>query len=124
MVTYKGFSTVNKKYPPFTMTDTDLIKTDIMNEFNTVMGERVMLPNFGSRIHELIMDPLDSITKDIILADVKRIIKNDPRVALIGSPSLFESDHAVRVSFDLYFIEQDQAEPMLIDFQRKLREGI
>jgi phage baseplate assembly protein W len=38
-----------------------------------------MLPEFGSIIWELLFDPLDERTTNLIDQDVRSIIKNDPR---------------------------------------------
>ena len=56
---YKGFSTVNKIRAPYTLTDAELVKTDLLNELNTRQGERVMRPTFGTRIFDILMNPLD-----------------------------------------------------------------
>tara|TARA_B100001113_G_scaffold320474_1_gene289729 strand:- start:35 stop:460 length:426 start_codon:yes stop_codon:yes gene_type:complete len=81
--TYKGFSTVagvksNQLY------DMDIIKQDLLNHFYTRKGERVMNPNFGSIIWDLLYEPLDESTKEDIVEDCKRIIKADPRVSLVS----------------------------------------
>jgi hypothetical protein len=59
--------------------DLDLAIQDLLNNFNTRKGERVMMPEFGSIIWELIFDPLDDRTINLIDADVRSIINNDPR---------------------------------------------
>ncbi len=81
--TYKGFSTVagvksNQLY------DLDIIKQDLINHFYTRKGERVMNPNFGSIIWDLLYDPLDESTKEDIIEDCKHIINSDPRVSLVS----------------------------------------
>ena len=81
--TYKGFSTVagvksNQLY------DLDIIKQDLLNHFYTRKGERVMNPNFGSIIWDLLYDPLDESTKEDIIEDCKHIINSDPRVSLVS----------------------------------------
>ena len=81
--TYKGFSTVagvksNQLY------DMDIIKQDLLNHFYTRKGERVMNPNFGSIIWDLLYEPLDESTKEDIVEDCKRIISSDPRVSLVS----------------------------------------
>ena len=56
-VLFKGFSTVDKNRAPYTLTDTNLIKRDLLNHFYTKKGERVMRPNFGSIIWDMLMEP-------------------------------------------------------------------
>lgn len=119
---YKGFSTVIRKKPPYTVTDIELVKTDIMNHFDTKKGERVMMPNFGSIIHNVIMDPLDALSIDIIREDVRVVLSSDPRVILQGSPKVKEFDHTVRVEVEVRFEGRDTAEHLIIDFERELGE--
>lgn len=118
MPIYKGFSTVNKLQPPYNMTDVELVKIDLLNQFNTRRGERVMMPNFGSIIQDLIYDPLDAISTDQVLQDVKTVIATDPRVKLVGSPTLTEFDSTIRVSVELYFIQQATADHLYLSFKR------
>ena len=44
---FRGFSTVDTVKAPFSLSDMELVKRDLLNEFNTRKGERVMRPNFG-----------------------------------------------------------------------------
>ena len=79
---YKGFSTVNKIRAPYTLTDAELVKTDLLNELNTRQGERVMRPTFGTRIFDILMNPLDEYVVNEVEEDVIRIVNKDPRVEL------------------------------------------
>ena len=56
---YKGFSTKDRIRPPYTLTNGEAVKTDLLNELYTRKGERVMRPNYGTSIYDLIMNPLD-----------------------------------------------------------------
>ena len=64
--TYKGFSTLtsDKSNQLF---DLDLIKQDLVNHFYTRKGERVMNPNFGSVIWDMLYEPLDEHNKELIV---------------------------------------------------------
>jgi len=82
--TYKGFSTVagvksNQLY------DMDIIKQDLLNHFYTRKGERVMNPEFGSIIWDMLYEPLDDSTKEDIMDDCRRIVNQDPRVSLVSA---------------------------------------
>ena len=52
---YKGFSTNDNLNPSSKLFDFDLIKQNIINHFNTKKGERLMNPEFGTIIWDLIM---------------------------------------------------------------------
>lgn len=124
MAIYVGFNTVGAKSPPYTLTDIDLVKQDLLNHFNTRIGERVMLPEFGSIIHDMLFEPLDSVTKEVIYDDVRRVVGSEPRVALIAEPVLTEIDNGIRIEVELNFIPQDTAEHLLIDFERDIEEAV
>ena len=79
---FKGFSTVDKVRAPYTLTDADLVKRDLLNHFYTRIGERIMRPTFGSVIWDYLMEPEDPETQEIIKEDIERIVKTDPRVQL------------------------------------------
>lgn len=82
---FVGFSTVDKLQPSYTLTNIELVKQNIMNSFMTRRGERVMEPELGSIIWEIIMEPLDEISKDAIRDDVIRIINQEPRATLVST---------------------------------------
>jgi len=77
---YKGFSTVNSDNPGNSLYDLELIKQDIVNHFNTRKGERLMNPEFGSIIWNLLMEPLTEETTEALRDDIKTICNSDPRV--------------------------------------------
>jgi phage baseplate assembly protein W len=77
---YKGFSTVNPSSQGSKLYDFELIKQDIINHFNTRKGQRVMNPEFGTIIWDLIMEPLTPQVKDLLTQDIKTICSFDPRV--------------------------------------------
>jgi len=77
---YKGFSTVNPNNRGSKLYDFDLIKQDILNQFNTRKGQRVMNPKFGTIVWDLLMEPLTPQTKELLTSDIATICKYDPRV--------------------------------------------
>lgn len=82
---YRGFSSYGyQKKHSFVLTDIELVKIDILNYIYTKKGERVMMPNFGTRIPMLAFEPLDQITLDILEEDLRAAINFDPRVKLIN----------------------------------------
>jgi phage baseplate assembly protein W len=78
--TYKGFSTVSTENENFSLFDFELIKQDIINHFYTRQGERLMNPEFGCVIWDLLYEPLTDETRFLITNNVSDIINYDPRV--------------------------------------------
>ena len=115
--TYKGFSTVagvksNQLY------DLDLIKQDLINHFYTRKGERVMEPDFGSVIWDMLYEPMDETNKEIIVNDCKKIIISDPRVDL-RDIYLTESENGLRVDIGINVKPYNQSAQMLLEFERE-----
>jgi len=115
--TYKGFSTVagvksNQLY------DIDLIKQDLINHFYTRKGERVMNPNFGSIIWDMLYEPLDASNKDEIVEDCKIIIAKDPRVEL-QDLSVMEYESGLRINIGINILPYNKTATMLLNFERE-----
>ena len=54
----------------------DIIYSSLYNILNTRKGERVNLPEFGTRLHTLLFEPLDGVTRklaeNLITEDIQR----------------------------------------------------
>lgn len=116
-----GFSTNGRKRPPFTLTDNELIKRDILNTFHTDRGERFMRPTYGSIIRQYLFEPFDEITKQIIISDAERIISEEPRVELINM-DVTEETHGLRIDMSLRFISDYTVEQLLVRYNRNNEE--
>jgi len=77
---YQGFSTVDPTNRGSKLYDFDLIKQNILNQFNTRKGQRVMNPTFGSIIWDILMEPLTPQISELIKQDISIICNSDPRV--------------------------------------------
>tara|TARA_B100001057_G_C22072636_1_gene652604 strand:+ start:52 stop:486 length:435 start_codon:yes stop_codon:yes gene_type:complete len=115
--TYKGFSTLtsdksNQLY------DIDLIKQDLVNHFYTRKGERVMNPNFGSIIWDMLYEPLDEHNKELIVEDCQVVINSDPRVQLIDT-NVIESENGLRLDIGINVLPYNQQATMQLQFERE-----
>jgi phage baseplate assembly protein W len=77
---YKGFSTVNTSSQGFMLYDLELIKQDLLNHFHTRRGERLMNPQFGTIIWDMLFEPMTEELKESIVNNVNEIINYDPRL--------------------------------------------
>lgn len=80
--TFRGYSSVGTNFISPVRYDLDLARQDLLNHFNTRKGERIMLPEFGSIVWDMLFEPLDEKNKSLIDEDVRTIIGNDPRWTL------------------------------------------
>ena len=114
---YKGFSTVGKVRAPYTLIDGDLIKQDLMNELKARKGERVMRPNFGTTLYDILMNPLDQCVIEEVKEEVRRVIEKDPRVQIdeIFTQTL---DHLIRVQVQLKFLPTLDEDRLFLEYAR------
>ena len=112
---FKGFSTVDKIRAPYSLFDQELIKRDLLNEFYTRKGERLMKPNFGCIIWDLLMEPEDSVTEDDIRDDITRICDKDPRVA-VKDIIIYSADHTVRAEVILNYVQTNNEDILNLEF--------
>lgn len=116
--TFIGFNTVDQETGEFTLTNTDLVKRDLLNAFQTRRGERAMRPNFGTIIFDLLLDPFDAQTKSNIFEDAQRIIELDPRVELVSIDDQ-ELDNTYRLDIELRFLPAQNVERLFVEFDRR-----
>lgn len=118
-IIYKGFSTVGRT-KHFRITDFELVKQDITNHFNIRKGEKLMNPDFGTVIWDTIFEPLDENTKSTIIADVKKIVSYDPRVAA-QNVIITEYDRGIQIELELIYIQTNQIETLQLQFDQQSR---
>lgn len=119
---FVGFNTVGQPYPPYSLTNIELIKRDINNQFATPMGSRVMLPNFGTSIYDYLFDPFDEYTKNAIIEDAVRVIQSEPRVQLV-SIDVFQQDQALNIVMVLLFKPESITDNMFVTFSLQDKES-
>jgi len=123
MATFKGFTTLDRVKAPFTITDQELVKRDLLNEFYTKKGERVMRPNFGSIIWDLLMDPSDPSLVSAVTKDIESIVAKESRVELVDL-TVYVADHAISADVLLKFLPFNNSESLYLIFERQINEGI
>lgn len=116
-VFYKGFSTADwGERRTFSLTGIDLVKQDLMNHIYTMKGERVMMPNFGTRIPALTFEPCDETTRAIVEQDLTTVFNYDPRVKVLNLSVLaLPSNNAIVAIADLLFVEFNVRDELKIE---------
>jgi phage baseplate assembly protein W len=114
VTTYKGFST-QAGSTNFRLTDFDLIKQDILNHFNIRKGEKLMKPNFGTIIWNVLHEPFTEDLKSVITQDVLAIANYDPRVSF-DNIIITEFDQGIQIELQLRYVLTNQTNVMLMNF--------
>lgn len=115
-IIYRGFSTAQsaKKY---TLTDYELAKQDLINYFNLRKGSKLMQPGFGTVIWDMLFEPLDETSQQIITNDITKIIGYDPRLR-IGQVAVTEQALGFMVQLTLSYVPTNQTETINLLFDR------
>ena len=116
---FKGFNTIDRIRAPYTLEGRDLVKRDFLNIFYTKKGERLMRPNFGSIIWDILMNPDDEATEKEIREDVERIIDSDPRVDHLKTTIIF-MDHTIRIEIDVKYVLLNDSDILYLEYTREI----
>lgn len=114
---YKGFSSVNTTTENYNLFDFELIKQDILNQFNTRQGERLMNPIFGCVIWDLLFEPLTEDIKGLILDNVNTIINYDPRVKA-ESVIVTSYGQGIQIQCTLKFVPYNIQQSLQLNFDQ------
>jgi len=121
---YRGFSSFEfQKNKNFRLTDIETVKMDLLNHIFTRRGERVNMPTFGTMIPDMVFEPLDEETIDIISDEIEAVIEYDPRVELITLTvdPIYDSN-ALTVAVKIRYIELNMDE--VLELQLEFEGGL
>ncbi len=120
---YRGYSSFEfLATKNFRLNDIEIVKLDLLNHIFTRRGERVMLPNFGTLIPDLVFEPLDDDTIDIVEGELETVFDYDPRIELISLDIRPDFDGSLLViEARLRYIELNTVE--LFDFNIEFEES-
>ena len=116
MTNYRGFSTI-ERFKKFKMTDLDLVKQNLFNHFNIRKGEKLMQPGFGSQIWSMMFEPLTEETKNLIQADVKKVVGYDPRTR-VNNVIITQFDHGVQLDIEMEYLPGNQSDSLRLTFDK------
>jgi len=115
--TYRGFSSLSTETDSFVLYDLALIKQDIINHFHIRQGERLMNPEFGTIIWDVIFEPLTENLKDLILQNIETIINYDPRVRA-DNLIVTSYESGIQIECDLIYLPYNISESLRFRFDQ------
>lgn len=116
---YSGFSTFDaERQQSWARYDIELIKRDLMNHFQTRIGERVMRPDFGCRIWDWLMEPMTPLLREMIVNETIRVCQTDARVAL-QDVRVLEFENGIRIECTLNYVGFDAKDTFTVDFEAR-----
>lgn len=117
MIMYRGFSTVGRNRK-FRLTDFELVKQDLINHFYIRKGEKLMNPDFGTIIWNVVHEPLTEDLKSVIVTDIKAIAGYDPRIS-IDNVVITEYDQGIQVELQLRYVQTNQTNLLNLQFDNQ-----
>ncbi len=102
----------------FKLVDIALVERNILNHIFTKIGSRVKMPKWGSKIPELLFEPLNDDTIEICRSELERIINYDPRVKLLNliiTP--LHDRNTLTASISLQYIELNMSKNMNLNLE-------
>ncbi len=116
---YKGYSSFEfERVKEFSITDVELVKLDLLNHIFTRRGSRVMMPTFGTVVPDLVFEPLDAETTEILEDELRSVFDFDPRVEIVSFDLLVEEDlNQVTAEVQLFYIELDIIDDFELNIQ-------
>ena len=118
MVTrYRGFSTIDR-YTKFRLTDIELIKRDLLNHFAIRKGEKLMNPEFGSIIWNILFEPLTADVKSLIVTDIQRVVGYDPRIK-VDNVLVDQFDYGLQIQLEITVLPDNYSDVLALRFDRE-----
>ena len=118
MSMYRGFSTLQGNFSSTKVVDSELVKRDLLNAFAIRKGEKVGTPGYGSGVLDLVMEPLTEEVKNLLLEEVTSTIAQDPRVSL-QQLVIEEYENGLQAQINLLYVQSNQSENLVINFDRQ-----
>lgn len=120
MTTYIGFSTYNRA-KKFKLTDFELVRQDLFNHFNIRRGEKLMNPNFGTIIWDMLYEPYTDATRTAITEDIKSIVSYDPRIRT-EDIVLTNFTNGILIEVSLRYLPTNEVAAMTLKFDNERRQ--
>ena len=119
MATFIGFNTQNQ-YKKFTLTDTELIKRDLLNAFNITQGQLPGRPGYGTTLWVLLFENQDQTTNDAIQREIQRVASGDPRV-VIAEVNIYPQENGILIELAIQFAPNTDAQLLSVFFNQQQR---
>lgn len=120
---FVGYSTVATTSKVQQFADIELIKRDLLNHFYTRKGERVMMPDYGCGIWNLLFEQFDEFIKDSIIEECTNVINSDSRVQLMNIV-VKSFDQGFMVQMDLLYVPYNVVDSFSLQFDNRTMQSV
>lgn len=119
MPTFIGFNTQgqNKK---FTLTDSALVKRDLLNALNIRQGQLPGRPQYGTIIWDNLFENQSDALTNNMQNEIQRVAGGDPRLQIV-SIDVFPQENGVLIQVELQIVPSTEVERLRIFFDNESR---
>jgi hypothetical protein len=119
MQTFIGFNTQGQ-YKKFTLTDSALIKRDLLNALNIRQGQIPGRPQVGTILWDNLFETQSTETEQAITREIQRVAGGDPRLQ-IANIEIFPQQNGILLQIELMLVPSTDAERLSIFFDQNTR---
>lgn len=121
MPAFIGFNTQGQ-YKKFTLTDSALIKRDLLNALNIRQGQIPGRPQVGTILWDSLFDSQSSETEQAIINEIQRVAGGDPRLQ-ISNVEIFPQENGLLMQIELILVPSTEPERLSIFFDQNTRNA-
>lgn len=121
MPTFIGFNTQGQ-YKKFTLTDSALIKRDLLNALNIRQGQVPGRPQVGTILWDNLFDNQSNETEQAITNEIQRVAGGDPRLQ-ISQVEIFPQENGILMQIEITLVPSTEPERLSIFFDQNTRNA-
>jgi len=119
MPAFIGFNTQGQ-YKKFTLTDSALVKRDLLNALNIRQGQVPGRPQVGTILWDSLFDNQSSETEQAITNEIQRVAGGDPRLQL-SNVEIFPQQNGLLIQIELILVPSTEPQRLAIFFDQNTR---
>lgn len=121
MPAFIGFNTQGQ-YKKFTLTDSALIKRDLLNALNIRQGQIPGRPQVGTILWDSLFDNQSNETERAIINEIQRVAGGDPRLQ-ISTVEIFPQQNGLLLQIEIILVPSTEPERLSIFFDQNTRNA-
>jgi hypothetical protein len=121
MPAFIGFNTQGQ-FKKFTLTDSALIKRDLLNALNIRQGQVPGRPQVGTILWDSLFDNQSSETEQSIINEIQRVAGGDPRLQ-ISQVEVFPQENGMLIQIEILLVPSTEPERLSIFFDQNSRNA-
>lgn len=121
MPTFIGFNTIDQ-FRKFTLTDSELVKRDLLNALNIQQGSLPGRPDVGTTLWSYLFENQTTEVEQAILRELQRLIAQDPRLLLVDA-QLYPQENGMQIELQVQIVPDVSVQTLTIAFDQQTRQA-